>query len=267
MKLLIGVSSRILYAHTRRDRETSEKMQTMEKATAEKIMASLAHNISTRFASLPILLAQYCSREGEAQGIKKLNDKFQDILTDISTTITRAKERLAAFAIKRTEVDLVANIERTLRSTLSDKVWSLESNQRPLNAMVDSHLLETALLELIQNSRDMIEAPDQLRITVTLEGERIDPKDWVRITYKDNGPGVPEEFKKRIFDDFFTRRPGRKTGTGLGLGFVRRVIEAHGGVVLERGEFGRGAEFTIGFPARPVPDQIKENGHVSHLDR
>lgn len=267
MKLLIGVSSRILYAHTKRDRETSEKMQMMEKATAEKIMASLAHNLSTRFASLPILLAQYCSREAEAPGIKKLNDKFQDILTDISTTITRAKERLVAFAIKPTEVDLVANIERTLRLTLSDKVWSLECDRRPLNALVDSHLLETALLELIQNSRDMIEAPDQLRITINLEGERIDPKDWVRITYKDNGPGVPEEFKKRIFEDFFTRRPGRKTGTGLGLAFVRRVVEAHGGVIVEAGEFGQGAEFRIGFPARPAPDQIKENGHVSHLDR
>ncbi|MCI0525637.1 MAG: ATP-binding protein, partial [Acidobacteria bacterium] len=208
-----------------------------------------------------------CSREAEAPGIKKLNDKFQDILTDISTTITRAKERLVAFAIKPTEVDLVANIERALRLTLSDKVWSLECDRRPLNALVDSHLLETALLELIQNSRDMIEAPDQLRITINLEGERIDPKDWVRITYKDNGPGVPEEFKKRIFEDFFTRRPGRKTGTGLGLAFVRRVVEAHGGVIVEAGEFGQGAEFRIGFPARPAPDQIKENGHVSHLDR
>src|SRR5262249_54439598 len=87
-----------------------------------------------------------------------------------------------------------------------------------------------------------------LRITVNLEQQVLAAREWVQITYEDNGPGVPENFKEDIFKPFFSRRPGASTSTGVGLTFVRRVVEDHEGVIVERGEPGQGVKFILGFP-------------------
>ncbi|MCI0660090.1 MAG: HAMP domain-containing histidine kinase, partial [Acidobacteria bacterium] len=71
---------------------------------------------------------------------------------------------------------------------------------------------------------------------------------WVKIEYNDNGPGIEDHLKARIFDDFYSRRPGRKTGSGLGLGYVRRIVEAHRGKIKEEGKHGSGAKFVIEIP-------------------
>jgi hypothetical protein len=70
-------------------------------------------------------------------------------------------------------------------------------------------------------------------------------KHYTLIQFKDNGPGVPLENKVRIFDAFFTTR---HHGTGLGLALVRRIIEGHGGIILESGRPGDGANFEIYLP-------------------
>jgi len=100
-------------------------------------------------------------------------------------------------------------------------------------------------VELLQNSVDAAPATDRLCVEIAVEAE---PEEWVRITYRDNGPGIPSEYKQRVFEDFFSRRPGRKTGVGLGLSQVRRVVEAHSGTIVESGFPGQGVEFVIGMP-------------------
>ncbi len=266
MKMLLEIASGNLAAHLQRDLMNLEKLQTIRKTAAEKIMASLAHNIATRLASMPLLLARYRAREENPHSLKSLNDDFQKILDDTLTTIKRAKERLAAVVAQTAKVDLFCQIQRTLESALPEKCFLVESQFRPLEAEVDSHLLELALLEMVQNSRDATEDSEQISVKIKLEAEQVSSNDWVRITYEDNGPGVPEDLKKTIFEDFFSRRPNKKTGTGLGLGFVCRVIEAHGGVILENGKFGQGARFTMVFPKEQSSANSKENGYVSHSD-
>jgi signal transduction histidine kinase len=68
----------------------------------------------------------------------------------------------------------------------------------------------------------------------------------VRLTVRDNGPGVREEDIPRMFDPFFTTRNG---GTGLGLAMVHRAVEAHRGAILVDSGTDGGARFTIYLPA------------------
>jgi two-component system sensor histidine kinase HupT/HoxJ len=127
--------------------------------------------------------------------------------------------------------------------------------------MVDCNLFETAILELVQNSRDASDKAAELKIHINIEARRVPTRDAVIITYRDNGPGVPPGLSERIFEDFFSQRLKRKIGTGLGLGFVRRVVTAHGGEVFCNPLNGKGAEFVITLPRHY---QSKEKSNVSH---
>jgi signal transduction histidine kinase len=97
-------------------------------------------------------------------------------------------------------------------------------------------------------------AKGSARITVTLgtaklgdmpRGSGIDNP--VRLEIKDDGPGIPEEVRRRLFEPFVT---GRSGGTGLGLAIVQRAVEAHRGMVLVDSQPGGGTTFTIFFPSR-----------------
>jgi len=68
----------------------------------------------------------------------------------------------------------------------------------------------------------------------------------VSLRVSDNGPGIPEELKQRLFEPFATGRVG---GTGLGLAIVQRAVEAHRGLVLVDSKTGLGTTFTVYFPA------------------
>ncbi|MFQ6673345.1 MAG: ATP-binding protein, partial [Fidelibacterota bacterium] len=68
----------------------------------------------------------------------------------------------------------------------------------------------------------------------------------VRIDVEDTGCGIPAENLPRVFDPFFTTNVD---GTGLGLSFVKRVVNEHGGIVTVQSEVGRGSEFSIYLPA------------------
>jgi len=74
----------------------------------------------------------------------------------------------------------------------------------------------------------------------------------VCLEVKDNGPGIPEELKGRLFQPFVTGRAG---GTGLGLAIVQRAVDAHRGLVLVDSVPGKGTTFTIFFPARRVAEE------------
>ena len=63
----------------------------------------------------------------------------------------------------------------------------------------------------------------------------------------DNGQGVPNEIKDKIFQPFFTTKPTGK-GTGLGLSLSYDIINAHGGEILVDSEEGKGTTFTISIP-------------------
>jgi signal transduction histidine kinase len=69
---------------------------------------------------------------------------------------------------------------------------------------------------------------------------------FVRITYSDNGPGVPFELKDRIFDEFFSTAGG----TGLGLAMVKHSAVVHGGDIVECGKPGKGARFQLYLASR-----------------
>ncbi len=74
------------------------------------------------------------------------------------------------------------------------------------------------------------------------------PGRWVVLEVSDDGPGIPPEHLRKVFDPFYTCRPAPK-GTGLGLTIVKRTVYAHGGTIDVTSEVGKGTTFTVCLPA------------------
>ncbi len=106
-------------------------------------------------------------------------------------------------------------------------------------ARIDPSLMQRAIGNLIENAVKAFGGePGTIGISASRTGNE------VRFTVEDSGPGIPEELRARIFDPLVT---GLK-GSGLGLAFVKKVVEAHGGTIeVGRGELG-GARFEIRIP-------------------
>ena len=68
---------------------------------------------------------------------------------------------------------------------------------------------------------------------------------WIVLDVTDTGVGMSDEVRSRIFDAFYSTRPG---GSGLGLPTTRKIIEAHGGSIHVESEPGKGSQFTIRLP-------------------
>jgi len=83
---------------------------------------------------------------------------------------------------------------------------------------------------------------------ITLTVRREDAKN-IRFAVKDEGPGVPKELRRRIFDKFFRASESGDEGAGLGLSIAREIVLAHGGNIGVESEKGKGSEFFFTLPA------------------
>jgi PAS domain S-box-containing protein len=115
---------------------------------------------------------------------------------------------------------------------------------------VIDHLLENAVHALLNSNWT---PTDGRKPTITIRTEHAGPH--VRITVSDNGPGIPPETMRRIFEPLFTTK---RTGDGLGLSTARKIIELHGGTIDVDSAVDQGTDFTIWLPRfyaekKPVP--------------
>ena len=105
---------------------------------------------------------------------------------------------------------------------------------------------EEILEELVENARRAIGPDTQLRVNVSVQLVNEGKSSRCLINFCDNGPGISKHLRDRIFDDTYSNWPGQDHRGGLGLGFVRRVLEAHGGTVRVV-DLSQGACFALEF--------------------
>ncbi|MBN2039122.1 MAG: HAMP domain-containing protein [Spirochaetes bacterium] len=121
---------------------------------------------------------------------------------------------------------------------------------------VDKILIRQALTNLLQNSIDAMS--NHGNIYIKSEIMELNKGKIVRVSIKDDGPGIEPEDIEKIFDPAFSKK---ETGTGLGLAIVEKIILEHNGWIYCHSEKNNGAEFIIEFPV--LENNILTDNQVS----
>ncbi|MCK4629010.1 MAG: hypothetical protein KAT56_08395 [Sedimentisphaerales bacterium] len=229
-----------------------------------KLTGHLAHEIrnplSTIIMNLKLLsediarLAKTLPDKTSAEEIESTQNRYQHQLHKIET-VSREVERVtntlndflryagrlelhpARYDINEILDDLIDFYEPQasgkgiqIRSSLS---------KTPIFCSIDKDYIKQAFLNLFINAGQVMDQGGELIIRTSAQADK------VLIEIIDTGPGIRPEEQEKIFDPYYTTRPG---GTGLGLPTCRRIIEEHNGHLELHSEPGKGTRFVIEFP-------------------
>lgn len=214
------------------------------------LAAGLAHEIRNPLNSLSLnmqMLEEDLATPQAATGQKKLLSitrseiaRLERLVSDFLSYARPRPLRLrtvpAAELLERAR-DVVAR-EFALRGA----IFEVADESPGAAVRVDDEQLQQLLINLLQNALAASEGtgrPPRVVLRARREGPR------VLLEVEDNGAGIPEEIRERIFELFFSTRKG---GSGLGLAIAERVVRAHGGELTFESEVGEGSLFRVALP-------------------
>ncbi len=230
-------------------------------AVAE-LSGSLAHEIKNPLSSIRSAVEQLSGGKLSGEDRKLLERLVVTESDRLSRLLSEFLEFSALRMGRAREVDLVALTRDCLALVRQHAEvgggirFVLEGMDEPVRIPGDVDLLHRAVFNLVLNAAQFAGSSGLVRLEI-LRREACPPPPGggipapVCLRVADSGPGVSDEDLPRIFDPFYSNRPG---GSGLGLALVHRAVEAHRGAVLvSRGREG-GAEFSVFLPGTLSPD-------------
>ncbi|HYP53884.1 MAG TPA: HAMP domain-containing sensor histidine kinase [Pyrinomonadaceae bacterium] len=193
--------------------------------------------------SLPSEAREFLSIiNSEAQRLSRMIDTF------LAVTKLEAADRQEVLKVPLMLDDVVRETVTSLQSVAKRKRIRLVEKSAPKLPPVaaDKGLVTQAVVNLLDNA--IRYSPERTTVTLSTALEA----DAVRVTIEDRGYGIPPEATERVWEKFYrVARDGRdkeEESTGLGLSFVREVVEQHGGEVALESEVGRGSKFSFTLP-------------------
>jgi PAS domain S-box-containing protein len=230
---------------TERKREELEKQQQQKFVVTGRIARVIAHEVRNPLTNILLAVSQF---KGEPVSVED-SQVYVDI---IERNCTRINQLITELLHSTRMMEL--NIRPHGINELTDKALALAQDRLQLNGInvkkeyikqdvmipADEDKVIIALLNIIINA---VEAMTPGAGLLTLQTAK--QRDKAVITIVDNGPGIPEETKTRLFDPFFTNKP---KGTGLGLTSTQNIIMNHKGTVHVESEIGEGTIFTVVLP-------------------
>lgn len=236
-------------------REAQDRLVRSERlASVGRLAAGLAHEVGNPIAALlgleDLLLEGGLKPEEEQdflQRMRKETERINRILRDL-LQFARAGEPRGPGAVSEGNVaEAVADTAALIAPQKSMQGVELElsvPNELPAVALSAEQLMQV-VLNLVLNAVDALDGGGRVRVSACRS------QSGVRLTVEDDGPGVAEAVRARLFEPFVTTKEVGK-GTGLGLAVCRGLVEAVGGSIALDAEFSTGARFVVDLPLAPL---------------
>ena len=241
--------------------ELDAKSRELEAASEHKsaFLADMSHELRTPLNAI----------SGFSQVLRKglfgeVNDKQAEYLDDILASarhllsliddvLDLAKVEAGLIELQVAPFFLPATLERGVvivreRATRGGIRISLSSDPGVDTVVADERRIRQVVFNLLSNAVKFTPAGGAIEVTAA----RVDGE--VRVSVRDNGPGIAPEDQARIFEEFQQAAAGKQhgEGTGLGLALSKRLVELHGGHIWVDSEVGRGSMFVFTLPAPPT---------------
>jgi two-component system NtrC family sensor kinase len=216
--------------------ELDRRLQRADRlATIGTLASGLAHEIGTPMAVIrtrtELLLERNANHERTREGLEIILSQIERISRIVRMLLdyARSREPVRAEHDVRTIIEHVLKLVETEAKRCGVRIV-VEPSSGPLTVECDAEQLQQVFINLAVNAFDAM-APSGGTLRVSTEVEQKDHHPPIlKLTFEDNGPGVPPQFQDLLFDPFFTTKPPGK-GTGMGLSVSQAIIHDHNGEI------------------------------------
>src|SRR5580698_336546 len=259
------VVNRFVVANRRQTQRYQELAETLAETNRRLEQAQAEARRSERLAALGQKLGEKDPLAAELAGY------ISSETNRLSALVTRFLDFARPLHADLTPQSITAVLDRALVDAAT--VWkgepvrvekNYEANLPPV--AIDEGLCEQAFLNIVQNAYDAMSATGGV-LKVSAAKSRVEGREGVEVRLADTGPGIPAELREQIFNPFVTTK---KTGVGLGLSIVSKIMDGHRGLIRvedasDKGMAGAGttgACFVLFFPAASEEDPVGATAHL-----
>ncbi len=218
------------------------------------LAGGIAHDFNNLIFGIKLIAAELAAGETDPKRLEAL--QLVDDITERSAVLTRSllgfarrgKHRAMPVAID----DVIGAMAGLLQRTMASVTIGIELTAEDRGTVIgDQSQLEQVVMNLVVNARDALRDNSRGRVMLRTRTTGHGGVRHVVLEVADDGPGIPDEIRERVFEPYFTtKNQGAERGTGLGLATVFGIVEAHGGSIeIGPGIDGRGATLRVFLPA------------------
>ena len=219
----------------------------------DDFIANVTHELKTPLASINLYLDTIIKRNVSEEKLNNFVNRMQKDTNRLNELINKI---LDVAKIDQKEKEYSCQVEDTtavfddifneLRNLYSDINIFIDIAENDSHCILDREAFVTVFKNLIDNSRKYSKEEPEIGIKLWTT------KNWIKISYKDNGIGIPAGDEKKIFNKFYRsdrKKFGKVGGSGLGLYIVKEIIKYHSGKIKATSEgLNGGTEFIINLP-------------------
>jgi two-component system NtrC family sensor kinase len=235
--------------------ESEQKRIENERLAAIGTLASsLAHEIRNPLNAVSLLLSQLERSRGSDTEVLRLRsiESMRAEIARLDRLVSDILDYARPLQLQKEKIDFNIFMQELLefyRATFDAGkiIVKFQVPEKPLMIVVDKDKLKQACVNVVQNAIEAMPDGGELEVGIDISFHN-----GVHFFIKDSGVGLKEDSKSRLFDLFFTTKG---MGTGLGLGNVRKIIEAHGGSVAINSTQPKGATVSIYLPSGVLNSQ------------
>lgn len=256
-ELIARVNNHIELAHANKEIVRQAEQIKKINRTKDRLYSVIAHDIKSPFSNISMLISTLAEgylepgTEEYDEILQSINSSSQETYALLENLLQWTRSQTGDLDLSPEEIrltDIVQNAIRFLELSIHKKQITAETDiPDELTLYLDRNMMQSVFQNLISNAIKFTQAGGEIRITAGKS------KDQAIVRVADNGIGIPEENKKKLFVDqgqLTTRGTEDEKGSGLGLLLVKEFVERNYGSIDVESKEGEGTTFILSFPLK-----------------